>query len=439
MWIGKSEILQNIYQRWFLPELEDQLKPTPVKSAGVCKGCTSDDVPGFIREMLVSHDRWGEEDLFVITSQDVRTAFDEMDHSKLHRSLHNRGICSHMCAVILRGLQGMQLQMAIPEAGFSGAIDMEQGGLQGGSVTPFCFRTMLEAIMEPLVREWEFLGYGARTTFGTRMTHIIWADNMWLLSNNLDEMWFMTQHLAQAIYEACFRWKESSLEIMIVGEGQEDNPFGLLSVNMEGQDMVYKHVQEMWVLGSLMDKRGRTSVSVSARIRVASNHYYRNLKVWNKPGNERMKITKWVEVFHGCMMHGARNWHVAKKVLADIRTLELRYLRKILWIRRRKLDGLDEAGNRLLEPYYKFLKRSAAMIEAIFLRNGRTLLPTKSSQAFIRRRGEKNNVLTRAFLVKNLHAQGCGSTPLRKSRTELEALPNKGGRGRRLNGKHLLL
>ena len=79
-----------------------------------------------------------------------------------------------MCAVILRDLQGMQLQMAIPEASFSGAIDMEQGGLQGGSITPFCFRTMLEAMMEPFLLVWELLGYGARTTFETRVTHIIW-------------------------------------------------------------------------------------------------------------------------------------------------------------------------------------------------------------------------------------------------------------------------
>ena len=94
----------------------------------------------------------------------------------------------------------------------------------------------------------------------------------------------------------------------------------------------------MWVLGSLMDKRGRTAVSVSARIRVATKHYFRNLTVWAKPGNERMKVTRWVEVFHGCMMDGTRSWHVTAKVLQDLRTLELRYLRKVLWIRRRKLE-----------------------------------------------------------------------------------------------------
>ena len=83
--------------------------------------------------------------------------------------------------------------MAILDAGFSDAIDMGQGGLQGGAITPFCFRTMIEAIMEPLVLGWAELELGATTVFGTRATHIVWADNIWLFSNSLDEMWLMVQ------------------------------------------------------------------------------------------------------------------------------------------------------------------------------------------------------------------------------------------------------
>ena len=120
----------------------------------------------------------------------------------------------------------------------------------------------------------------------------------------------MVQQLTFAINEACFKWKSDSLEIMIIGECANDNPFRVLSVGAGDFEMFYKPIQEMWLLGSLLDARGRTFVSVSARFRVASKHYFRNLQLWNRMGNERMKVTKWVEVFHGCMMHGARNWHI---------------------------------------------------------------------------------------------------------------------------------
>ena len=87
-----------------------------------------------------------------------------------------------------------------------------------------------------------------------------------------------------------------------------------------------------------------TNISVSARIRIATKHYFRNLKLWSKFGNERIKVTKWVEVFHGCILHGARNWHITASILREVRRVELFYLRKVLRFRRRKLEDTDGGG-----------------------------------------------------------------------------------------------
>ena len=325
-WIGKSETLMKIYQRWLIPELERQLKPTKVNSVGFSKGFTSDNVSGFIREMLTSHDRWGEDNELVISSQDVRTAFDEMEHSEICKGMHMRGISSHMCAAVLRDLQGIHLKMDIPGAGTTDEFDMEKGGIQGGSATPFCFRTMLEAIMEPLVHDWDLLGYGARTLFGERISHILWADNIWLFSNCMFDMQTMVQQLTFAIHQSYFRWKVDSLEYMVISIS--DNSDQCLRIEQEGVDLDYKEVEQMWVLGTLMTPQGGTPTSVHARIRIASKQYFKHQLIWGRAGDESLKINIWVEVFHGSMLHGARNWHLSARILRDIRSAELCYVDK---------------------------------------------------------------------------------------------------------------
>lgn len=53
-WIGKSETLLKIFQRWLVPSLEQQLRPTMVMSIGFNKGRTADEISGCIREMVIS-------------------------------------------------------------------------------------------------------------------------------------------------------------------------------------------------------------------------------------------------------------------------------------------------------------------------------------------------------------------------------------------------
>lgn len=119
----------------------------------------------------------------VIPSQDVLTAFDEMEHSQIHQSLQSRGVSSHDCAVVMRDLKDVQLSVTIPEAGTTEDYELGKGGIQGGGTTALCFRSLIESIVEPLVHEWGWFGYGARTVFDTKVNHLIWVDQFWLFSN----------------------------------------------------------------------------------------------------------------------------------------------------------------------------------------------------------------------------------------------------------------
>ena len=92
-------------------------------------------ITGIIREVLYFADVWGLP--LIVASQDIQTAFDDMEHNMVCQSLRARGISSQMSAVLLRELSGLQAVMTLPAAGTTQNFSYSKGGKQGGVETPF--------------------------------------------------------------------------------------------------------------------------------------------------------------------------------------------------------------------------------------------------------------------------------------------------------------
>ena len=115
-----------------LPECKRQLNPTCINTFGFKKGCAVDDIVGLMREILVSRSRWKLNDEIHISSQDILTAFDEMEHETIDWGMKARGISAHMRAVMMRDLAGMTRTMDVPQVGMTDVVEMLKAGIQGG-------------------------------------------------------------------------------------------------------------------------------------------------------------------------------------------------------------------------------------------------------------------------------------------------------------------
>ena len=134
-----------------------------------------------------------------------------------------RGITAHMRAVMMRDLMGVTLTMDIPQAGEVDIVSMMRTGIQGGAATPEIFKTIIEAIIETVIQTWLVLGFGILLNEGSALTHLVWADNIWLSATNRQDMAIMTQQLTGAVEEAGFKWKPTSLEYLHTVETAEKN------------------------------------------------------------------------------------------------------------------------------------------------------------------------------------------------------------------------
>ena len=194
-WLGKSEVLQKLFHRMILPEYKRQLNPTCINTFGFKKGCTVDDIVGLMREIMVSHSRWKLNEEIHISSQDILTAFDEMEHETIEWGMKASGISAHMRAVMMRGLMDMTLTMDVPQVGMTDIVAMLKAGIQGGAATPEIFKTIIEAILETVIQMWLAIGFGILLNDGSVLTALVWADNIWLFATNVQDMAIMTQQL----------------------------------------------------------------------------------------------------------------------------------------------------------------------------------------------------------------------------------------------------
>jgi len=235
-----------------------------------------------LRCILIFANTWGKTlQLHVfISSQDVATAFDSMDHDVLQSALLRRGLHPRIVLGLLRELTSMQGAISIPGAGTSEKFAFQTGGKQGGVEMPDEWNMLLETVLGETVISWEERKFGFRLPGWERgITHAIWADNIWLIAASKQQLLTMTDELTEVIYAAKLRWKDTSLEILRGGLAKNSEcDLTVLTPTMDF--LTYRTVENMEVLGSMLDARGTTMTSAHHRCAKAEACFWAKSRIF---------------------------------------------------------------------------------------------------------------------------------------------------------------
>ena len=123
--------------------------------------------------------------------------------------------------------------------------------------------------MAPLAEEWEARGYGIQFSEGApRLTHIIWADNIWIVAEPITQSRKMMKMLTGALLARRLAWEDGSLELLASSACVDKNtPFKWKSA---GVDLECIKVDKTNMLEILMDGVGSTNASVDHRMSQAT-------------------------------------------------------------------------------------------------------------------------------------------------------------------------
>ena len=133
-------------------------------------------------------------------------------------------------------------------------------------MTPDDWNDLVEDTMEEVVEEWEKEGVGVNCGDVGRLTHLVWADNIWIFGRSWEELARMQERLTESMEAKGLWWKESSLMVM-----QTDGSHGDMVTEGKRGAWVHKEVDRMVVVGVLLDNQGSTAASMEHREGIAQN------------------------------------------------------------------------------------------------------------------------------------------------------------------------
>jgi len=368
-WISKIAAMEKWYVRTIKPTYTQMLRGCDVNSYGFRKGSSPDLVVGLIRQLQTVAAGFGHR--LAMSIQDVATAFDDMDHEEIFRSLRSQGASFWAASNLIRELSGFKARLVIPTAGATSLFDFESGGKQGGIETPDEWNALLENTLASLARQWRQMGWGAKLddAGNLRVAQVTWADNIFIFSNCISQLQTMVQELTNALYAIGLRWKRESLELMVT----DLQPIGGRNLHVVTPDCEILHYEEKdqtIILGTKLDRYGTTIVSMDFRLLQAEKAFWATSRNLCKPGSIRDKLDAWEAVIGSVAIFGCRTWHVTAQSMHRLRVWELKFLRKVFHMRRKPMPHLPEGR----EPAQMFNQRTARKIYGWFAESKRQML-----------------------------------------------------------------
>ena len=113
------------------------------------------------------------------------------------------------------------------------------------------------------------------------------------MATDTDHLTQMVADLTDRIYKAQLCWKESSLEVLCGGMASNSQP--TIHAPTPSGKLLYKVVLEMEVLGSKLDVKGSTNMSLHHRLRKAEGKFWGHARIFTGPGSIASKFKAWAQ------------------------------------------------------------------------------------------------------------------------------------------------
>ena len=190
--------IQKWYFKSILLTFEHQLQLVYSETYGFVAGQQCAEITFPIKLLIDKSIEFDEE--FYIIQCDVKSAFDNIDHHRLHAAfnkLHTPALFQH--AVFIE-LNNTQLRFVL-QGMCSEDVASELGGRQGAVETPTLWRMLLDAELAPLIQRWHQAYFGVSVD-DIHLTHLIWADDTLLFGKTLQQSQAMLDYFVALLADA---------------------------------------------------------------------------------------------------------------------------------------------------------------------------------------------------------------------------------------------
>ena len=154
---------------------------------------------------------WHDRIPIYIFNGDSDGAFDNVKPDTIAAALKAAELHPRIIAAMMSEMVGLQCCPKLAGVKLDEPVVFNRCARQGGAESAFQWNAVMFMCLSEVVPLWSESGYGVELAEGRRNTHAVWADNIWLLSHNREELQKMIHSLTGVLMHVDLHWKPDSL------------------------------------------------------------------------------------------------------------------------------------------------------------------------------------------------------------------------------------
>jgi hypothetical protein len=287
----------------------------PREQAGFRRGFSTIDHIHTVRQVLEKCNEYNQP--LVVAFIDYEKAFDTIEHWAVVHSLQRSLVDTSYVEVIKEIYDTATLQVKLHK--LSNPVPVKRGVRQGDTISPKLFTSCLEDIFKLL--DWSQRGVNIN---GERLTHLRFADDVIVFSENIDELQTMVQELYTASLNVGLKMNTAKTKIMC-----EDISVDHIKVNGKEINRVAEYVYLGQVLTLEKDGQARET---RRRIRLGWGAFGKLSKVFKSEMPLNLKRQVYEQCVLPVMTYGAETWTLTKQTIHQLQVAQRAMERSMLGV-----------------------------------------------------------------------------------------------------------
>jgi hypothetical protein len=257
---------------------------------------------------------------------DYSKAFDSLDHNSIWEALKEQGVEHNFIRIIKNIYTNSKARIQLESKG--NEIKIMRGVRQGDPLSPKLF----SAVLEHIFRNVCFENCGI-VLDGARLSHLRFADDLVILSNNPDQLQGMLQQISDESNKVGLQMNTEKTKVMTNRQ----------RVPIKVDQGIIEYVGEYVYLGQIISASDIMDKEVDRRIANAWKRYW-GLKEVMK--NKNLSMAPKRKLFDTCILpvltYGCQTWALTKKQLSKLTVCQHSMERSMMGVKRKDKKRLDD-------------------------------------------------------------------------------------------------
>lgn len=232
--------------------------------------CTAQIITS-LNVLLTKGAEWNGRYNVVIGAADVRAAFDNLSLQSVFDALKYWGFAPELIRALLEESLDLEASARFPGISPTPGFRFNRSVRQGGVESPWEWNAVMRHLLSLLVPSWEGRGFGIDVPYMRRLTHLVWADNLYFVGSSVQQVQSMMQEFTDKLVAAGMSWKAGSLKIMHATSLEHPCEFVL---NQRCETINVEAVETLEVLGAELSKTGSSITLLEHRLAQATSCFY---------------------------------------------------------------------------------------------------------------------------------------------------------------------